>query len=1184
MNPPSAPNPDSLTPKWTAPQRRAIQDEGGALLVSAAAGSGKTTVLVERAVRAITQPGTPADAARLLILTFTNAAAEQLRSSIARRLEKELRAHPGDANLRHQRLQLRRAFIGTMDAFCQQLVREHFIQLELPPDIAVGDAALLGRLSSEALAETMEEMYADDDFAALAAMHGQARSDFAAEEAILRLFRHSMTLPFPQRQLARFAALYSGAPLRETVWARALLAQARQGLEEAERLAAWCHAAVCEAPGLAPYRQAMANDLSSVRALSALAGAGDWDGLVAGLAGHTWARLVAVRGEEEAKTQVQARREALKKLVAELASQITCTEADYQADNTLAAPMVAALCRAAGEYARRYTAAKLAEKALDFDDFTHYALCLLQTEDGARTPLADAVSARYDAVMVDEYQDTNELQDALYRSLAAPDGANLFFVGDAKQSIYRFRQANPGIFIEKREQYRKNPPGSHPMAIDLGHNFRSSRAVIDGVNYLFGALMSHTLGEMDYDEAQRLIPGGAAAEAPGAFAVRVVQGGGPGGEAAFVARRIAEMMRQKPPTGVWKDGKRRDAEYGDFCILLRARKHMPAFVQALQDEGIPVAADLADNLLDTPEVLALAAVLRAIDNPGDDVSLAAALLGPLGRFTPDEMAALRLLDRRGRLWAALVASETEKSRAFVEEMRGWRALAAAVPVGRLCEELVGRTGYLSAVAAMQGGEARRENLLRFVGWAAAVGAGLRGGLAGFVRLLNAGKGPQPPAAKTMRGHVALLTIHKSKGLEFPFVFLADAAHPFQLSGFSRRVQVHTDLGVGLVLRGGGALYPSVQAVAIRARAQREELSEEMRLLYVALTRAKQQLTVSFTAQNLPKLLAQKAALLGGGAPGPAMLLAQRSMAHWLLCALLCHPDGTRFLRQQGVPVAKQAPPALEPPPAVPAFGSHETEGRFDIQAVALPPADAGQEEKTGFALSAVPDGPLVEKLVVSFGESAPLRALAGVPAKLSVSALAKQGAGNVRKRPSFMYASGLSAAERGTAQHSFLQFANFALAAQNPAAEVERLRRAGYMGREMANAVDVKGVAAFFASPLYARVRGAKKVLREYDFITAVPARAVKPDIADDLAETPVLVQGIADMVLLGPAGAEIVDYKTDGGADAATLATRYAAQLRLYRQALQKRLGLPVQKLTIWSFALGAEVDIAVDTQAEIW
>lgn len=1143
---------------WTKPQQKAIEDQGGALLVSAAAGSGKTAVLVERAFAMITRENSPISAERLLILTFTNAAAEELRSRIARRLESALQQKPENAALRRQRLFLRRAFIGTIDAFCQQFVREHFTALELPPDIAVGDNALLQSLSADVLADVMEEMYADEDFAAFAAVSGQSRSDKTAEESILNLYQHSMTLPFPPKQLVRFVQMYQKMPLQKTPWAKQLLAHATAALKEAQQLAFANLALVEDVPELAAYMPTLQTDLSGLAPLIQNAENANWEGLVSALSAHSFARIAPCRAQEELRQIVQAKRDALKKIIADLLENCcNCTQENYEKDFELSAPMVRAICAGTQLYISRYYSAKLSEKVLDFVDFEHLALSLLQDEKGRPTPLAQQVKQRFDAVMIDEYQDTNELQDALYKSLAKENAENLFFVGDAKQSIYRFRQANPGIFMEKKRLYAKTPKGQHPAKIDLGHNFRSSEKVISGVNYLFSQLMSPALGQMEYSQEEYLIPGGDGAKAPGSFALRIIAGGNIQNEAAFVAKCIVEHVQNGSP--VLDNGVLRPCQFEDFCILMRARKHMPVFVKALQDENIPTFADLAESPLNTPEVLCLASALAAIDNPADDVNLSATLLGPLFRFSPDELALLRLKNPRGRLWAALAESCDEKNQNFVNQLRYYKTLASAVPLGKLCQALCVETGYLSAVAAMQGGKARRENLLRFMGWAASVSAGLKGGISSFVRLLQSGKGPSAASAKTLKGHVSILTIHKSKGLEFPFVFLSDAAHQFQLSGFGQRVQMHTELGLGLILKNNGSLYPSLQAQAIRICAQNEELSEEMRLLYVALTRAKQHVMVTFASKNPQALLAKTAILASGGMPTAFVLQSQRSMANWLLCALVCQQSGNKLLRQMGIAT----------PPLLP--------GQAQFQLEVIDPPNAPQQSQSTFALSALPDEKLAAALVQQFKQSPALRPLAEVPAKLSVSALAKSAAPQQRRRPSFMYSGGLSAAERGTAQHSFLQFANFALAAKDPKIERDRLLKEGYISPAQAGAVDIAALKKFFSSPLIGRVNAAQKVLREYDFITSVPAKIIKPDLPKELADSPVLMQGIADLVLVNKNYAEIVDYKTDGGISAEVLANRYRPQLLLYKQALEKRLGLPIKKLSIWSFSLGQELDVKI-------
>ncbi|MDL2219209.1 UvrD-helicase domain-containing protein [Ruminococcaceae bacterium OttesenSCG-928-O06] len=1142
--------------QWTAAQRAAIEDEGGALLVSAAAGSGKTAVLVERAVRLISRAENPLPADRLLVLTFTNAAAEELRGRIALRLEEEVRARPKDTPLRRQRLLLKRAYIGTIDAFCQQLVREHFAVLHLPPDAAVGDDAVLAQLGREALEQVMEGAYADVDFAAFAGLYGRARSDGDAEAAVQNLYTYTRSMPRPAGQLRRFAAMYEEeAPLLQTPWGRELADFAVASLQEAQALCETALAQVKQNPACAPWQPALESDAeAAVRALEALR-AQNWDAACAAVRGYAFPRLAPVKGDSPEKAAAYSLRGQVKKIFVELGKRcFICTEAEFFEDMRRARPMVGALCRAAQAYADAFWAAKLEEKVLDHADFEHLALSLLQDEEGCRTPLAQRVSARWDAVMVDEYQDTNELQSALYECLAAPGGENLFYVGDVKQSIYRFRQANPGIFLHKKQSWAPHGTG-HPAVVTLGHNFRSSRAVVAGVNYLFGQLMSPALGEVAYTEEEALIYG-AAYEEEGGFGVCIVESEDENAEAEWLAARIAQMVAEGVQV---QDGNvLRACGYGDFCILLRARGRMARFAAALAARGIPVAADGADDVLQSPEVLPLTAALRAIDNPGDDVSLAAAMLGPLFRFTPDEVTRLRAAAPKGRLWGAVTADTDGKTRAFVQELSLYRAMAGEMDPGRLCEEVCGRTGYYSAVAAMENGPARRDNLQRFIAWAGQAGAAGRGGLGGFIRLMDAGRGPAPGGAKPVAGHASLLTIHKSKGLEFPFVFLADAARMFNKSDLYARVQLHAQLGVGISLRAGDNIYLTLPAAAIRRRATREFLSEEMRILYVALTRARQQAMVSFTVKNAANLLENQMQEALLGPPAPPALLRAGNMAGWVLAAALRHPAGAALAAQEtgaAAPAAVPAPCALS----------------IQVQRLAVaPPAERGP-----YRPDAPPDKEAAAGIAAAFAQTPARAALAAVPAKLSVSALAKQDAPALRRRPSFLYTQGLSAAEKGTAQHTFMQYADFEAARQNADAELERLVRQGYLPRPMADAVDKAGLHAFFASPLYGRLRAARRVLREYDFITAVPAGQVQPGLTGALAEEAVLVQGIADLVLVGDGEVEIADYKTDRVDAPEELMARYAAQLRLYRTAIEKRLGLPVRRLTIWSFALNDEVDV---------
>lgn len=1143
--------------KWTPAQQSAIEDEGGTLLVSAAAGSGKTAVLVERAVRLVCKAENPLSADRLLIVTFTNAAAEELRSRIGSRLEEELRRRPGDYQLRKQRLLLRRAFIGTMDSFCQQLVRENFAQLAIPPDIMVGDRALLGQLSVTAIEQTMEEMHNDSDFSAFASLYGRSRSDRAAEETVLALYEFVQTLPQPEKYLQQFTALYkTDKPLQETLWGKEIFRFAEEGLGALIDLCRLAINVVAEEPELAALGGVLETDLTAFEEGLLCLRQPNWDAVVERMNQYPFPQLRGgPRGYESAgKERVKELRNQIKAIHGDLLKYcFVCTEEEFHQDCAKAGPFVQALCTAAARYSALFKEAKLAEKVLDFADFEHLALQLLVDENGKRTPMANLVSGRFGAVMIDEYQDTNELQDALYTCLGNPEGSNIFYVGDVKQSIYRFRKANPGLFLAKKDAFAEFETGIRPAVLTLGHNFRSGEGVVAGVNYVFETLMSQDLGEVVYNQEEKLIQGASGGAVDG-FELQIVTSEEES-DATYIASRIAAMVQEKMLVRD-KTGER-PCNYGDFCILLRARTSMDSYTKALENKGIPVVADNSEDLLSTPEVLPLSAVLAAIDNPGDDVSLTATLVGPLFRFSPDEITRLRAETPRGNIWSALIRSKQPKAEEFVRKMSFYRVLAGEMPVGQLCSELLERTGYLSAVGAMEGGTARQENLYRFMGWAADVSASGRGGLAGFVRLLQSGRGPDGAAVKSLPGHVTILTIHKSKGLEFPVCFLADAAHKFNTRDLSSRVQMHTQLGIGMWLRAGDVLFPTLAIMAIRRRIERESLSEEMRVLYVALTRAKDRMIVTFGSKDPEGYLQKKAAILAGGMPGTFVVARGRHMADWLVPAALCHPEaGPLLAHTNGV-----IPPC------------NQTDSRF-VMGV-QPAVEEITSEQESFAITAEADAVLVEELLRGFSQQIPRKELSEIPRKVSVSAITKPDLPSIRKRPSFMYKTGLTAAEKGTAQHSFMQYADFAKAETNLLEEVQRLVDENYLPQDLAEKLDLEGIKAFLASPIAKRMNTAEAVHREYDFITAVPAALLQPDLPPELGSESVLVQGIADAVLLFDDHMEIVDYKTDKGKSGEILIKTYQKQLQLYRDAIEKRFSQPVTKLTIWSFHLAAEIDV---------
>ena len=1152
--------------QFTKDQLTAIEHQTGALLVSAAAGSGKTAVLVERAVRLLCKEQDPVPADSLLIVTFTRAAAASLRAKLAARLAAEQAKQPGSAHLRRQRMLLQRAPICTIDAYCLQLVQAHFSQLDIPPDFTTADGPQLAALRAQSLADALEAAYQDPDFCAFADLYGKGRSDRQAAEILDQLHDFLASMPYPEKTLESFCAAWEQAvPLDETAWGKALRAEGLRGAACALSLARR-NLADAESDGqLQNYLPALQSDVQAAQTVLTAVERLPWDQVLAAFKDLVYQRLGAVRRYTGCLMEpIKARRDLLKKTMARLQENVfVCTQQEFEADRAAAVPLVRALARAEADFSQRFRQAKLEEKVLEFSDVEHLALQLLQTPEGQPTALARQVSSGFCAVMVDEYQDTNALQDALYASLAAPGGGNLFFVGDLKQSIYRFRQADPGIFQAKLEEYSPyGAPG--PQKVFLDANFRSAPGVIAGANHLFSCLMSRELGGVEYGPGERLAPGFGGPEGYGGYTgscqVSLVESEESCADARYIAAQIARLTAPSSDFTVREGEGVRPARYEDFCILLRSRGSFDAYADALEAQGVPVYVDRAENLLEAPEVRVLASLVRVLDNPAQDVHLAAVMLG-LSGFEPDDLVRLRTQRPKGSFYGAVMAARDDKTRAFAARLRTLRQLAQTLPVDRLMEEVFLRTGWLAAVGAMPEGEARRQNLRQFAAFAAGCG---KNGLAGVVRAMDAAQAagglPGPEQGQSRPGCVTIMTIHRSKGLEFPVVFAADLNHGFNKEDLRAAAVFHPRLGLGLALRAGsGGTYTTAPYRAVQAALAAETLSEEMRVLYVAATRARDRLVLTMTAKDPHKALQRLVVQTGpDGALYPYLLQHCASRADWVLLAMLSHP-------------AAQNPGLPGPLPRLRACQLADTM-EFSVGGIYQPPAPA--HAAPGLP-TAAPDPALAAALAARLAWRSPRAALRAVPAKVSVTALVHAAGETALARPSFLYKKGLTAAEQGTALHSFLQHADLAAARRDPQAEARRQVQLRLLAPELYQAMEWDKLEAFFESAAFRRIGRAQRVLREYDFITSIPAAKAAPDPEADYGGERTLVQGVADLVLEFEDHVEILDYKTDRGKTPQQLAAAYRPQLLMYAAAIQRRLAKPVKRLSLYSFALGCEIGI---------
>ena len=1205
-------------PKWTPAQRAAIEDRGGALLVSAAAGSGKTAVLTERAVRLITDPDHPVDADKLLIVTFTNAAAAELRARIGQALLRLSVQQPHNTALRRQRMLLQRAPICTIDAFCLDLLHKHFQALDIPPDFAPADPGSVEVLRASALAETLENAYRDPDFCAFADLYGKGRTDQAAGSTILHVYDFLRALPDYDRRMDEYLAPWQQENgFGSTCWHDLLLAEAARCAGAARELLTAALAdcredfalaqaqaeekgktAASKAKAAAGVNDKFAEPLSRLENAAALLGeverlaaAGEWTPLydkltpyVLGMEEMPGFKGMKKRLTGDHKAAVRTRTDEAAKLFEQITELISCSEEEAEADRREALPRLRALFAAVRDFDARFSAKKKERKLLEFSDFEHQALRLLRTPEGEPTPLCQSIRQNYAAVMVDEYQDTNALQDAIYRCLASPAGDDLFLVGDLKQSIYRFRQADPSIFRTKLDVWAPLPggtarprpaegtPGTDAL-LALDANFRSAPQVVAGINFIFEQLMTPRLGDTAYGDGQRLVCG-----APGDYAGSVEAHFLPDDtaetDAAWIAQRIEELVQNGTPV---RDGSStRPVQYEDCCILLAARGDFLAYEEALTARGIPVYADARENLMTAPHIRPLISLLKVIDNPAQDIYLAAAMLGPMFGFTDDDLVRLRACSEEAQkkqqapgtkhtrmsLYGAVlqvVQSEdetpfTQKVKAFYARLTELRRMARSVPAEQLLEEIFVSTGYLAALGVLENGARRREDARRFAVFCAESGTN---GISALVRAIDAaaqagstGQDAVPGGARP--GCVTIMTIHRSKGLQFPVVFVGDTARHFNLSDTYQPVLLHREYGAGLRLRPEqGDLYKTAAYTALANAHAQETRSEQMRLLYVALTRAQDMLilTIPLGMTKTGNPFARAAAFLAAGA-GETLNRQANSFADWLRAALLVHPFGGPLRRLAG---------DLELP-----FVFTESEITVSVQEAGPEPEASGQEPEQPAVAPA--DPALVDGLREGFAWHYPAAELAAVPAKVSVTSIVHKAEQTTLERPAFLSRDGLTAAEMGTALHAFLEHADFsALAAAKDAgglekailAERQRQVDRQLVAPEIAEKLDVSRIRRFVEGEAFAKICAADEVLRELAFITALPAEAVLAAQGTEGVRAEgeqVLVQGIADLVLVYPDHLELLDYKTDRRKTEADFLRAYRAQLNLYALAIDKR------------------------------
>lgn len=1177
--------------RWTDEQLSAIEAENCSVIVSAAAGSGKTSVLVERLIRIISDSEKQIPVEKMIVVTFTRDAAAEMKQRLAASLSQLSEKEPENRWLSRQISMLGCAAISTITSFCIDLLRSNICQLSFSSGFRIADDTEETIFKAQAYKITSEYFYRErrEDMLKLR-NNFCGTNDYQLETMIYDLYNCVSSVPFFELWLDEAAEKYESGTYEEE-YGRFLKNDANAcgsifetALNAAERLN---NERILEI--VSSESQSFKNALKTLEEK-------DYRGFNKILSSIKYERFPNPKKDDdrEIRSSIMECRDRYKKLIAELAKK---SSVYYHAEEDMKKSRE--ILKTVSDFLKIFAEELMKQKedknALGFDDAESLVLKLLAEvrEDGTieKTALAKELSEYYELIMVDEFQDSNNRQDMIFRLLsrggsAEKYGSNLFFVGDVKQSIYRFRLANPDNFIKVLDisvPYEKG--NSEISEIRLNKNFRSSDETINFVNYIFSRIMTGLCGDIDYNEKEYLYRGANFCKAkrdPVVLLFDKSDTSYENTEARLVALKISEMLKNRVPVSVNGGKDSRPCEMRDFCILMRNNKNMKIYSEELEKLGIISDCNAESGYLKAREISVLINLLKVTDNPLLDTPLMSVMLSPMFMFTPDEAAKIRLINKNAHIYVNLCEGigangdpplfEKElllKSRFLHRIIDSLRLHAGACTLQELIRKIYDNTDFMSVMQLYGNAERKKANLRMLLEYAGNYEKISDGGLSGFIRYIDSvmdsgGDFEMAPDTRGSRNAVSIKSMHKSKGLEFPFVFIVGTWTRFNTSDSSKPFQFSYEQGLGFKIQNPEKFerFPTLPYEVVNIRGKLSFVGEEMRLLYVAMTRAKERL---FITMNCDESGAKKARFLAKtiyeqNGITPTVVSSVGSMADWLLMCLISH-SGSAKLRDL--------------------FGICESflyNGDLEIEYEQYDPESEPEndiKDLPNVREEASPE--MMEKLEKMFLFDYDL-SLSELTAKLSVSDVSKDDEEfeTPLKRPAFARESKeLTPAEKGTALHKFLQFADFNRLENNMESELKRLYETGYLTKKQMESIRKDDIDAFLNSELFKLIKSCLKVRREKKFLIAIDDLDLNGELGEEYKNTSGMLNGIVDMVLEFENYLILADYKTDRVSDVNTLSERYSDQLYLYKKALEKTETKPVVKTLIYSFYKKIEVEI---------
>lgn len=1264
---------------WTTEQQQVIDLRNRNILVSAAAGSGKTAVLVERIVKIITDKNHPVDIDHLLIVTFTNAAAAEMRERIGNAIEKALDEQPGNEHLLRQLTLIHNAQITTIDSFCLYVVRNHFHEIDLEPNFRIGDEGELKLLREDVLGRVLEQNYEEpsEAFSDFVEGYASGRTDAALNEMILQLYEFSRSYPWPEKWLDSFVGIYrieNREELDRAEWLAPLTENICFVLKDCEQLLKQALAVTQQDDGPDMYEKAVRSDLEKYESLSKLT---SFCELSVALSDIKYDRLASSRGFEgdpDKLELVKSLREQAKDVVKKLCKQYFFCSPEMMIEQLeRTEPMLEEVVRLTKQFADEFAAAKRRKNLVDFHDVEHFALQILvdeETEKAKKT--AEEFRDTFEEIMIDEYQDSNEVQETLLRSISREERGenNIFMVGDVKQSIYRFRLARPELFMKKYDSYSLEE--STTQRIDLHKNFRSREEVLTCTNDIFYKIMARSLGNVEYDAEAALYPG-ASYPVSADFIPEILLADSNDElledteltdkktlEAKIVAEEIKHLMKTQPVTDK-AAGTLRAARYSDIVILLRSLSGWAdSLVEVLNENGIPAHTVSSTGYFSTVEVQTVLSMLRLLDNPRQDIPMAAVLRSPMAGLTDEELAVLRLEDgsvpfheavlelaeglyeedgqkeisdseadseedqKQGRNADGKKEDDIEttahrKLLKFYKKYRQLRQLVPDTPIHELIEIILRETGYGHYVAAMPAGSRRTANLNMLLEKAAAYEKTSYKGLFHFVRYIDElQKYDVDFGEADMVGEnedvVRIMSIHKSKGLEFPIVIVSGMGKNFNKQDTRSKMVLHPELGIGLDYMDGKKRIksPTIAKKAIAKQIDLENLGEELRVLYVALTRAKEKLILTGTLKDAPEKLEffRQQANLSKAADRPLSYLTREGASgylDWILPAVLSYGD------KYPVRIVEAAELVLDEVENQLEQNEDLTERIEEIEAADTQlvgqlkqrfsqryPYQTDILRKNKYSVSELKHRAMREKFEAEQEETIP--AFLEEPVTPTIPLF-------IQREESVEQETANRGALRGTAVHRVMECYDFA-SEKSVHEQMEAMEKEEKITADMRALVREQTVADFVSSETGKRMALAQRggaLYREKPFVMGFTeeelerygfgagAQMIENEAQTENAQQEImsenvsqenhmheedltLIQGIIDVFWIEDDGITVLDYKTDRVDTAQELIDRYATQLKLYADALERVFAtrkLKVKEILIYSFRLEKLISI---------